>query len=158
MTPAAPEISLVDSRLGEECPDGDEIMAAWEADEKDRKEGRPEKANRIQYDGKNRIVAVKVRGRYRSMVETFSEPRGAAEDKAKVSADAVPDELPDAQDSAARRIDHLGMKGRLGREVCRVLELALGAHQRGSGPVVQDRRAHWFEGVGYGRAQRRRRG
>lgn len=123
------EISRVDSRLGEEVPDGDAIMAAWTLDEKDRKEGRPEKANRIIYDDKKRIVAVKVRGRYRSLVETFSEPRGPAEDKAKVAMDSgygVPDELPDAQDEAARRMDHAAMKRRLGREVCRCLELALG--------------------------------
>ncbi|MBR0882711.1 hypothetical protein ABIF65_002795 [Bradyrhizobium japonicum] len=123
------EISRVDSRLGEECPDGDEIMAAWEADEEDRKKGRPEKANRILYDDKSRIVAVKVRGRYRSLMETFSEPRGAAEDKAKISVNAgygAPDELPDVQDDAARRMDHTAMKRRLGRDVCRVLELALG--------------------------------
>ena len=123
------EISRVDSRMGEEVPDADDIMAAWEADEEDRKEGRPDKTNRILYGGYGRIVAVKVRGRYRSLMETFSEPRGAAEDKAKISVNAgysAPDELPDVQDSAARRMDHLAMKRRLGREACRVLELALG--------------------------------
>jgi hypothetical protein len=123
------EISRIDSRLGEEVPDGDAIMAAWEADEEDREAGRPEKANRIVYDDKNRIVAVKVRGRYRSLVETFSEPRGPAEDKASVAMDSgysMPDELPDAQDDAARRMDHAAMKRRLGHEACRVLELALG--------------------------------
>jgi hypothetical protein len=123
------EISRVDSRLGEEVPDGDTIMVAWEADENDRQEGRPEMANRIVYDDKNRIVAVKVRGRYRAMVETFAEPRGPAEAKASVAMDSgysMPDELPDAQNDAARRMDHAAMKRRLGREVCRVLELSLG--------------------------------
>jgi hypothetical protein len=123
------EISRIDSRLGEEVPDGDAIMAAWGADEKDRQEGRPEIANRIVYDDKKRIVAVKVRGRYRAMVETFAEPRGPAEDKASVAMDSgycMPDELPDAQDDAARRMDHAAMKRRIGHEVCRVLELALG--------------------------------
>jgi hypothetical protein len=123
------EISRVDSRLGEEVPDGDAIMAAWEADEEDRREGRPEKANRIVFGTNKQIVAVKVRGRYRSLDETFSQPRGPAEDKASVAMDAgygMPDELPDVQDEAARRMDHIAMKRRLGREVCRVLELALG--------------------------------
>ena len=120
------EISRIDSRLGEEVPDADEIMAACEADEEDRKKGRPELANRILYDAKNKIVAVKVRGKYRTLEETFSEPRGPAQDKAKIAADYVPDELPDVQDDAARRMDHITMKRRLGREVCRVLELALG--------------------------------
>ncbi|UGX97596.1 hypothetical protein G6321_00021650 [Bradyrhizobium barranii subsp. barranii] len=101
-------------------------MAAWEADQEDRKKGHPEKATRILYGAKNRIVAVKVRGKYRTLEETFSEPRGPAEDKAKIAADYVPDELPDVQDDAARRVDHQAMKRRLGREVCRVLELALG--------------------------------
>ncbi|MBR1069777.1 hypothetical protein [Bradyrhizobium liaoningense] len=62
------------------------------------------------------------------MEETF-EPRGPGEDKAKISENAgysAPDELPDVQDSAARRVDHPAMKRRLGRDVCRVLELALG--------------------------------
>jgi hypothetical protein len=123
------EISRVDSRLGEECPDADAIMEAWRADEKDRKEGRPELATRIQFGAHGRITAVKVRGRYRSLVETFGEPRGPAEDKAKASLTTgygMPDELEDVQDDAARRMDHIAMKRRLGREVCRVLELALG--------------------------------
>ncbi|UPT93868.1 hypothetical protein J4G48_0031655 [Bradyrhizobium barranii subsp. apii] len=120
------EISRIDARLGEEVPDGDDIMAAWFLDEEDRKEGRPEKANRILYGANNQIIAVKIRGKYRSLEETFAEPRGPAEDKAKVAAAAVPDELPDAQDDAARRMDHIAMKRRLGREVFRVLELALG--------------------------------
>lgn len=123
------EISRINSRLGEEVPDGDDLYAAAMADEEDRKEGRPEKANRILYDDKNRIVAVKVRGRYRSLAETFAEPRGPAADKVSVVMDSgygLPDELPDAQDEAARRMDHAAMKRRLGREVCRVLELALG--------------------------------
>lgn len=120
------EISRVDSRMGEEMPDADDIMAAHEADKRDREEGHPEKANRILYDEKKRIIAVKVRGRYRSLNETFSEPRGPAEDKAKLDAGYMPDELPDVQDDAARRMDHTAMKRRLGREVCRVLELALG--------------------------------
>ncbi|MCA6109603.1 hypothetical protein [Bradyrhizobium cenepequi] len=124
------EISRVDSRLDEENPTAEEMAAAAWADEKDRKEGRPELANRIQFDAKGRIVAVKVRGRYRSLVEAFSEPRGpAADNNPRVSMGAgysMPDELPDAQDDAARRIDHMAMKRRLGREVCRVLELALG--------------------------------
>jgi hypothetical protein len=104
-------------------------MEAWQLDEKDRKEGRPEKATRIQYGAYGKITAVKVRGRYRSLVETFSEPRGPAEDKAKASLNtgySMPDELPDVQEYAARRMDHEAMKRRLGREVCRVLELALG--------------------------------
>jgi hypothetical protein len=121
------EISRFDSRMDEENPDGDAIVAAWEADENDRKEGRPEKAIRLQYGAHNRITAVKVRGRYRSLAETFSEPRGS--EKAKVSMDAgysMPDQLPDAQEDAARRMDHAAMKRRLGREVCHVLELACG--------------------------------
>ncbi|MFK4507142.1 hypothetical protein LPJ38_26515 [Bradyrhizobium daqingense] len=121
------EISRIDSRVGEECPDGDAIMAAWEADEEDRKQGRPERANRILFGAHGRIVAVKTRGRYRSLNETFSEPRGPTEDKAKLDAGHMPDELPNVQDDAARRMDHTAMKRRLGREVCRVLELALGA-------------------------------
>jgi hypothetical protein len=123
------EISRVDSRMDEEMPDGDDLYAAAIADEKDRKEGRPELANRILYDDKKRIVAVKVRGRYRSLVETFREPRGPAEDTAKAAMNtgySMPDELPDADDEAARRLDHAAMKRRLGCEVCRVLELALG--------------------------------
>jgi hypothetical protein len=123
------EISRVDGRLDEEMPDGDDLYAAAMADEEDRKAGRPELATRVLYDHKKRIVAVKVRGRYRSLVETFSEPRGPAEDKAVHAMDSgysMPDELPDAQDEAARRMDHNAMKRRLGREVCRVLELALG--------------------------------
>lgn len=124
-----PEICRIDSRLGEKCLDGDAIMAAWEADEEDRKEGRPEKANRIRYGAHGKIVAVKVRGRFGSLNETFSEPRVASEDKAKISVSAgydIPDELPDVQDEAARRMDRVAMKRRLGWEVCRVLELALG--------------------------------
>lgn len=121
------EISRIDSRLGEECPDGDAIVAAWRADETDRNEGRPEKANRILFGPHGRIVGVRVRGRYRSLNETFSEPRGPSEDKAKLDVSHMPDELPDVQDAAARRLDHTAMKRRLGREVCRVLELALGA-------------------------------
>jgi hypothetical protein len=123
------EISRIDSRLGEECPDADAIMAAHEDDKRDRDEGRPEKANRILYGDFGKIIAVKVRGRYRSLNETFSEPRGAAEDKAKISVSVgydIPDELPDVQDEAARRMDHITMKRRLGKEVCRVLDLALG--------------------------------
>jgi hypothetical protein len=123
------EISRVDSRLGEEVPDADAIMEAWRADEKDRKEGRPEMDTRIQFGTHGRITAVKIRGRYRSLVETFSEPRGPSEDKAKISVNTgygMPDDLGDVQDEAARRLDHAAMKRRLGREVCRVLELALG--------------------------------
>jgi hypothetical protein len=82
------------------------------------------------FDDKKRIVAVKIRGRYRSLAETFSEPREPAEEsKARVATNtgySMPDELPDVHDDAARRMDHLAMKRRLGREVCRVLELALG--------------------------------
>ncbi|PDT72708.1 hypothetical protein [Bradyrhizobium sp. C9] len=120
------EISRIDSRLGEEVPDAGEIKAAWDADEEDRQKGRPEKANRILYGEYGKIIAVKVRGKYRSLEETFSEPRGPAENKAKIAADSVPDELPDVQDDAARRMDHITMKRRLGRDVCRVLELAVG--------------------------------
>ncbi|OKO78562.1 hypothetical protein [Bradyrhizobium sp. AS23.2] len=123
------EISRVDSRLSEEVPDGDDLATAAFEDEKDRREGRPEKANRILYGDHGKIIAVKVRGRYRTLEETFSEPRGPAEDKARVAMDSgycVPDELPDVQEDAARRMDHTSMKRRLGREVCRVLELALG--------------------------------
>lgn len=120
------EISRIDSRLGEEVPTADAIMAAWRADEEDRKEGRPEKANRILFGTYGRIVAVKTRGRYRSLNETFSEPRGPAEDSAKLDAGHMPDELPNVQDDAARRMDHTAMKRRLGRDVCRILELALG--------------------------------
>lgn len=122
-------ISRVDGRMDEEMPDGDAIMAAWIADEKDRKEGRPEMATRIRFGAYGKITAIKVRGRYRRLTETFSEPRGPAEDKAKATIGAgyaMPDELPDADDEAARRIDHAAMKRRLGAEVCRVLELALG--------------------------------
>ncbi|MET4277406.1 MULTISPECIES: hypothetical protein [unclassified Bradyrhizobium] len=123
------QISNVDSRMGDEMPDGDDLYEAAMADEKDRREGRPELANRILYDGKKRIIAVKVRGRYRSLVETFHDPRGPAEDKASVAMDSgysMPEELPDAGDEAARRLDHTAMKRRLGQDVCRVLELALG--------------------------------
>ncbi|WP_082747288.1 hypothetical protein [Bradyrhizobium macuxiense] len=125
------EISRVDGRMDEEMPDGDDIYAAAVADEEDRKAGRPEKADRILYDDKKRIVAVKVRGRYRSLVETFSTPRGPAQDSDtfRLAMDAghtMPDELPDADHEAACRLDHAAMKRRLGREVCRVLELALG--------------------------------
>ncbi|MFT4116578.1 hypothetical protein [Bradyrhizobium sp.] len=126
-----PEISRIDSRIGEECPDADEIMAAWEADKKDRREGHPEKATRFLYGDHGRIIAVKVRGKYRSLEETFSTPRGPAQDSEtfRVAMDAghgMPDDLPDVQVEAARRMDHTAMKRRLGREVCRVLELALG--------------------------------
>jgi hypothetical protein len=67
---------------------------------KDRKEGRPEKANRILFGDHGNILEVKVRGKYRSLAETFSEPRGPAEDKAvhaMDSGDGMPDELPDAR-------------------------------------------------------------
>jgi hypothetical protein len=123
------EISRVDSRLDEENPTADEIAAAAWADEEDRKAGRPEQATRIQFGTYGKITAVKVRGRYRTLVETFSEPRGPAEDKAQISVNtgySMPDDLGDPQDEAARRLDHEAMKRRLGREVCRVLELALG--------------------------------
>jgi hypothetical protein len=113
--------------MGEEVPDGDAIMAAWLADEKDREEGRPEKANRIRFGDHGTILEVKVRGRYRSLAETFSEPRGPAADKASMDAGyRLPDALDDAQDGAARRLDHSAMKQRLGPETCRVLELAVG--------------------------------
>lgn len=124
-----PEISRVDGRMDEEMPDGDDIMDAWLADEKDRKEGRPEKATRIQFCAYGRITAVKTRGRYRSLEETFSTPHGPAQDTAKISINAgysMPDELPDAEDDAARRMDHEAMKRRLGPSTCRLLELALG--------------------------------
>lgn len=125
------EISRIDGRMDEEMPSGDDLYKAAKADEEDRKAGRPEKADRILYDDKKRIVAVKVRGRYRSLVETFSTPRGPSQDSQtfRVAMDAghtLPDELPDADDEAARRMDHAAMKRRLGREVCCVLELALG--------------------------------
>ncbi|KQW22841.1 hypothetical protein ASC80_05735 [Afipia sp. Root123D2] len=123
------EISRVDGRMDEELPDADDLCEAAKLDEDDRKEGRPDLANRILYDDKKRIIAVKVRGRYRSMVETFSKPRGPAEDTARVTMGtgySMPGELPDADDEAARRLDHDAMKRRLGHEVCRVLELALG--------------------------------
>jgi hypothetical protein len=123
------EISRIDSRLDEECPDADAIMEAWRLDEKDRQDGRPELATRIQFGAYGKITAVKVRGRYRSLVETFSEPRGPAEDKAKTSLNTgygLPDEQPDAQEEQARRLDHDRMKKRLGPETCRILELACG--------------------------------
>ncbi|MBN8967717.1 MAG: hypothetical protein J0G95_04560 [Rhizobiales bacterium] len=126
-----PEICRVDGRMDAEMPDGDDICAAAKADEGDREAGRPEKANRILYNDKKHIVAVMVRGRYRSLAETFSTPRGPAKDSEtfRVSMNtgySMPDELPDADDEAARRMDHAAMKRRLGREVCRVLDLALG--------------------------------
>lgn len=123
------EISEVDSRLDEENPTADELKAAWDDDEKDRKEGRPEKATRIRFGESGQILEVRVRGKYRALEETFAEPRGPAEDsKARVANNtgySMPAELPDADSAAARRIDHQAMKRRLGREVCRVLELAL---------------------------------
>ncbi len=122
-----PEICLVDARLNEEHPDGDDVMAAWEADEKDRKEGRPEKAIRIKYGARGKVVAVMVRGRYRSMVESFNEPRGPAAGAASIGTGySMPDELPDANDDMASHLDHEAMKKRLGVETCRLLELALG--------------------------------
>jgi hypothetical protein len=122
-----PEISRIDSRMDEENPSGDDIMAAWLADEKDRKKGRPEKATRIQFGAYGRIVAVKVRGRYRSMVETFSEPRGGDNEKVGLAAGYdLPDEMPDTEDDAARRMDHAAMKRRLGTDICRLIELACG--------------------------------
>lgn len=118
---------LVDGLLDEENPNGDEIMAAWEADQKDRDEGRPEMATRIQFGAYGKIVAVKVRGRYRSLEETFAEPHGADDAKASVGRGfAMPNELPDAQDDAARRMDHDTMKRRMGDETCRLIELACG--------------------------------
>jgi hypothetical protein len=121
------DTNLVDGRLDEENPNGDEIMAAWEADEKDRKAGRPELATRIQFGAYGKILAVKVRGRYRSLEETFAEPHGADDEKASVGRGfAMPHALPDAQGDAARRMDHEVMKRRLGDETCRTLELACG--------------------------------
>jgi hypothetical protein len=125
------EISRIDGRMDEEMPSGDDLYEAAKADDEDRKAGRPEKANRILYDEKKRIIAVKVRGRYRSLAETFSTPRGPAQDSETFrvimnTGYTMPDELPDADDEAATRLDHTAMKRRLGREVCRVLELALG--------------------------------
>jgi hypothetical protein len=118
---------LVDGRLDEENPNGDEIMAAWEADQKDRDEGRPELATRIQFGACGKITAVKVRGRYRSLEETFAEPHGADDEKASVGRGfAMPHALPDAQGDAARRMDHEAMKRRLGDETCRLVELACG--------------------------------
>lgn len=121
------DTKLVDGRLDEENPNGDEIMAAWEADEKDRREGRPEMATRIQFGAHGRIVAVKVRGRYRGLEETFYEPHGADDEKASVGAGyAMPHAAPDAEGDAGRRIDHDAMKRRLGEETCRLVELACG--------------------------------
>jgi hypothetical protein len=121
------EICRVDSRLGEENPTADEIKAAWDADEKDKREGRPEMATRIQFGAAGKINAVKVRGRYRSLVETFPEPRGSQDDKASLNTGyAMPDVKPDVQDEAARRMDHEAMKCRLGEETCRLIELACG--------------------------------
>ncbi|ABE61238.1 hypothetical protein Nham_0342 [Nitrobacter hamburgensis X14] len=118
---------LVDARLDEENPTADEIAAAAWADEKDRKEGRPEMATRIQFGAYGKIVAVKVRGRYRLLEETFSESRGAEDEKASLGAGyGLKNELPDAQDEAARRMDHEAMKRRLGDETCRLVELACG--------------------------------
>jgi hypothetical protein len=118
---------LVDGRLDEENPTADEIAAAAWADEKDRKEGRPELATRIQFGAYGKIVAVKVRGRYRLLEETFFEPHGPDDEKASLGKGyGLRDELPDAQDDAARRMDHEAMKRRLGGETCRLLELACG--------------------------------
>jgi hypothetical protein len=118
---------LVDGLLDEENPTADELAAAAWADQKDRDEGRPEMATRIQFGAYGKIVAVKVRGRYRSLEETFAEPHGADDAKASVGRGfAMPNELPDAQDDAARRMDHDTMKRRMGDETCRLIELACG--------------------------------
>lgn len=118
---------LVDGRLDEENPTADEIVAAARADEEDRKAGRPELATRIQFGAYGKITAVKVRGRYRSLEETFAEPHGADDGKASVGRGfAMPNELPDAQDDAARRMDHDAMKRRMGDETTRLVELACG--------------------------------
>ena len=84
-------------------------------------------ATRIQFGAAGKGVAVKVRGRYRSLVETFREPRGAEDNKASLNTGyTMPDEKPDAQDEAARRLDHAAMKLRLGAETSKVIELACG--------------------------------
>lgn len=121
------EICRVDSRLGEENPTADEIAAAAWADEEDRRKGRPEMATRIKFGSYGRIAAVKVRGRYRSLVETFSEPRCVKDDKASIGAGfSMPHGETYVQDEAARRLDHAAMKLRLGAETSTVLELACG--------------------------------
>lgn len=118
---------LVDARLDEENPTADEIAAAAWADQKDRDEGRPELATRIQFGAYGKIVAVKVRGRYRLLEETFFEPHGPDDEKASIGVGySMPNDLPDADEEAARRIDHEAMKRRLGNETCRLLELACG--------------------------------
>ncbi|ABE62828.1 hypothetical protein Nham_2030 [Nitrobacter hamburgensis X14] len=118
---------LVDARLDEENPTADEIAAAAWADQKDRDEGRPELATRIQFGAHGKITAVKVRGRYRLLEETFFEPHGPDDEKASLGKGyGLRDELPDAQDDAARRMDHEAMKRRLGDETCRFIELACG--------------------------------
>jgi hypothetical protein len=134
MVPAGEELEhgrvdtkLVDGRLDEENPTADEMMAAWEADEKDRREGRPEKATRIQFGAYGKIVAVRVRGRYRGLEETFYEPHGADDEKASVGqGHTMPHALPDAEGDSGRRIDHDAMKRQLGDETCRLVELACG--------------------------------
>lgn len=121
------EICRVDSRLDEENPTAEEIAAAAWADEEDRKEGRPEMATWIQFGAHGKINAVKVRGRYRSLVETFSDPRGSQDGKASLNTGySIPDEPTYVQEDAARRLDHAAMKLRLGAETCKVLELACG--------------------------------
>jgi hypothetical protein len=121
------DTKLVDGRLDEENPTADELAAAACADEEDRKAGRPEMATRIKFGAYGKIVAVKVRGRYRGLEETFLEPHGADDEKASVGMGyAMPYALPDAEGDAARRIDHDAMKGRLGEETCRLVELACG--------------------------------
>jgi hypothetical protein len=121
------EIFRVDSRLGEENPTADEIKAAWDADENDRKEGRPKQATGIQFGAYGRVVGVKVRGRYRSLAEKFSEPRGTEDGKASVGAGfSIPDEEHKVQDEAARRLDHAAMKLRLGAETSKLIELSCG--------------------------------
>jgi hypothetical protein len=121
------DTTLVDGRLDEENPTADEIMAAWKADEEDRKAGHPEKAIRIQFGQYGKITAVKVRGRYRGLEETFAEPHGADNEKASVGMGyAMPHAVPDAEGDAGRRMDHDAMKRRLGDETCRLVELACG--------------------------------
>ncbi len=121
------DTGLVDGRLDEENPTADEIAAAAWADEKDRKEGRPELATRIKFGAYGKIVAVKVRGRYRGLEETFAEPHGADDEKASVGMGyAMPHAVPDAEGDAGRRMDHDAMKRRIGDETCRLVELACG--------------------------------
>jgi hypothetical protein len=118
------EISRVDS-LMDDGPNGDEIAAAAKSDERDRKEGRPEKATRIKFGAHGRIISVEVRGRHRPMVETFATPRGGAGTKVSLgNGYGLPDDLP--APSAEDWIDHRAMKTRLGAETCRLLELACG--------------------------------